>query len=74
MVFIHSLRNEWLWHGPLLLACGLLVVVLTGKGAMVFQPLRNVLPLLALLAVWVGFGIRRRRQQAQSIQREIDEL
>jgi preprotein translocase subunit YajC len=39
-----------------------------------YQPLRNVLPLVVLLAVWTGFGIRRRRRQASEIQREIDEM
>jgi hypothetical protein len=68
------LRNEWLWHGPLLLGVVLLVAVLTGRSNVAFQPVRNLLPLLILLAVWTGFGIRRRRLQARDIQREIDDL
>jgi len=66
------LRNGWLWHGPLLLACLILIgVFMRGKA---FQPFRNVLPLVVLLAVWTGFGVWRRHHQAKKLQREIDEI
>jgi hypothetical protein len=68
------LKNEWLWHGPLFLACVTLVAILTGHVFSGYQPLRNVLPLLVLLAVWTGFGFWRRLRQARELQREIDEL
>ncbi len=68
------LRSAWLWHGPLLLACIVLIAVLAGRGNIVFQPLRNALPLLIFLAAWVGFGIWRRRLQAAALQRQIEEL
>lgn len=68
------LRNGWLWHGPLLLASIILIAVLKGRLNTTYQPIRNALPLLFLLAAWVGFGIWRRRLQARSIQREMDEL
>ena len=68
------LKNEWLWHGPLALACVTLVAILTGRVFSGYQPLRNVLPLLVLLAAWTAFTIRRRRRQAKELQREIDEL
>jgi hypothetical protein len=68
------LRNVWLWHGPLLLASIILIAVLRGRANIAFQPLRNALPLIILLAAWVGFGIWRRHLQARSLQREIDEL
>jgi hypothetical protein len=68
------LRNAWLWHGPLFLACILLVAILAGRAFYVFQPLRNALPLLILLALWTGFGFWRRRMQARELQREIDEM
>ena len=68
------LRSAWVWHGPLLLALLTLVAVLIGRANIAFQPLRNALPLTILLAAWVGFGIWRRRLQARSLQREIDEL
>ena len=68
------LKNEWLWHGPLFLACVTLVAILTGRVFSGYQPMRNVLPLLALLAVWTGFGFWRRLRQAKELQREIDEL
>jgi hypothetical protein len=47
---------------------------LTGHVFSGYQPLRNVLPLLALLAVWTVFTIWRRLRQAKELQREIDEL
>ncbi len=68
------LRNVWLWHGPFLLALIMLIAVFTGRANIAFQPLRNVLPLIVLLAAWVGFGIWRRRTQARNLQREIAEL
>lgn len=68
------LRNEWLWHGPLFLACIMLAATLIGKTFPGFDRLESVLPLLALLAVWTGFGFWRRRLQAKELQREIDEM
>jgi hypothetical protein len=68
------LRNAWLWHGPLFLACLTLIAVLTGKSFLGFDRLRSVLPLVALLAVWTGFGLTRRLRQARELQREIDEI
>jgi hypothetical protein len=68
------LRRAWLWHGPLLLACMVVAAILTGETFTGYQPLRNVLPLVALLAVWTGFGLIRRRRQAKDLQREIDEI
>jgi hypothetical protein len=68
------LRNEWLWHGPLFLGVVIFLAVCMGKSNLAFQPLRNVLPLLVLLAAWTGYGIWRRRLQAREIQREIDDL
>ena len=54
------LKNEWLWHGPLFLACVTLVAILTGRVFSGYQPLRNILPLLVLLAAWTGFTVWRR--------------
>jgi hypothetical protein len=68
------LRNAWLWHGPLFLACMILIVVLTGKAFTGPERLRSVLPLVVLLAVWTAFGVTRRLRQARELQREIDEI
>jgi hypothetical protein len=68
------LRNAWLWHGPLFLACLILVAVLTGNAYLGYNRFESVLPLLVLLIVWTGFGLRRRLRQARELQREIDEL
>ena len=66
------LRNVWIWHGPLIAACVTLFLVVDSTMAM-----RNVgamAPLLIVLAAWIVFGAVRRRQQANELQREIDEL
>jgi hypothetical protein len=68
------LRNAWLWNGPVFLAFMIFVVTLLGNAFPGPARLRSVLPLLVLLAVWTGVGFRRRRQQAQELQREIDEI
>lgn len=68
------LRNEWLWHGPLLLACLISVVIFIGTAFPGIERLGSALPLVVLLVAWTGFGLRRRRQQANEIQREIDEI
>lgn len=68
------LRNAWLWHGPLLLACLFLVTILVGKAQPVFRGFARVLPLVVALAVWIGFGLLRRLRQASAIQREIDDI
>jgi len=68
------LRNAWLWHGPLLLACMILIAIVIGNEYPGFRGLQRVLPLIALLAGWTAFGITRRRRQASEIQREIEEI
>jgi hypothetical protein len=68
------LRNAWIWHGPLLLACMVLVAIWIGKTFPAFRRLRDVLPLVVLLAVWTGFGVTRRYRLARDLQREIDEI
>jgi hypothetical protein len=50
------LRNEWLWHGPLLLACMISVVIFIGTAFPGLDRLRSALPLVALLAVWTGYS------------------
>jgi len=49
----------------------LIAILIRGNA---FQPLRNVLPLVVLLAVWTAFGVWRRHQQAKELQRAIDEI
>ena len=68
------LKNAWLWHGPLFLACLALIAVMTGTSFLGFERLRSVMPLLALLAAWTAFGVVRRLHQARELQREIDEI
>ena len=68
------LRRAWLWHGPLFLACAVLVAILAAETFRGYQDLRNVLPLVVLLVVWTGYGVWRRRRQARELQQEIDEM
>ena len=67
------LRNAWIWHGPMLLACVILGAILIGEPYPAYRRLPSVIPLLAALALWTGFGLVRRLRQAREIQREIDE-
>ena len=66
------LRNAWLWHGPLLLACAIFVTTVLGRAFS--ERLPGMLPLFAVLAAWIAFGIWRRLREAREIQREIDDL
>ena len=66
------LRNAWVWHGPLFLACMMFVVTVMRRTF--FGHPRNVVPLVILLAVWTAFGVWRRRRQARELQREIDDI
>jgi hypothetical protein len=68
------LRNAWVWHGPLLLACLIPIALLAGSGIAERERLRQVLPLVAVLAVWTAFGIWRRYREAGELQREIQEI
>jgi hypothetical protein len=68
------LRNEWLWHGPLVSAVIVFLAVWMGRANVTFRSFSAVLPLIILLVVWTTFGIRRRWMQAKAIQDEIDEL
>ena len=68
------LRSEWLWHGPLLLACLLCFTAVFRNALFGYSRLGSILPLIGLLVAWVGFGVWRRRRQANELQREMDEL
>jgi hypothetical protein len=68
------MRNEWLWHGPLFLACMVLIALMIGRASPGFDRLENAFPLVLLLAIWTGFGLWRRRRQARELQQEIDEI
>jgi hypothetical protein len=68
------LRNAWIWHGPLVLACLTFVAGTAGKAFPGVGRLLSALPLVLLLVVWIFFGLRRRWGLAQQIQREIDEM
>ena len=68
------LRNPWLWHGPLLIACATVFAILDGGQYPAFRGLSRVLPLVLMLVGWIGFGLMRRLRQAGELQREINEI
>jgi hypothetical protein len=68
------LRNTWLWHGPLLLACIAIVDVAMVTGTLAYNRLAQVSPLLIALALWTVFRIRQRLRDAKAIKRELDEM
>lgn len=68
------LRDAWLWHGPLILAFVILTGIWSGWHFISLTTLDRVVPLLAALALWTIYGLRRRLRQAKALQREIDEL
>lgn len=68
------MKNEWLWHGPLFLACMVLMALMIGRASPGIDRLENALPLVLVLAIWTGFGLWRRRRQARELQQEIDEM
>jgi hypothetical protein len=68
------LRNTWLWHGPVLLACIALIAVAMGTGNLAYKRLTQVSPLIMALAVWTVFSIRQRLREADGIKRELDEM
>ena len=68
------LRSEWLWHGPLFVACLVFIAAVGWHAFPGFARLLQVAPLLGLLAAWVIFGFWQRRSQANQIQHEIDDL
>ena len=68
------LRNEWLWHGPLLFACLICFTAVFRNTFYGYARIGTILPFVGLLVVWVAFGFWRRWRQANELQREIDEL
>jgi hypothetical protein len=68
------LRNEWVWHGPLVLACITLAAILTGGMLTGTRRLMSVLPLMVVLVLWSVFGFVRRRRLANALQKEIESM
>jgi hypothetical protein len=66
------LRNPWLWHGPLVLACLTLAAIFADQ--INFRGIQRELPLIGLLVIWAGLGFLRRLRQAADLQRELDEI
>jgi len=67
----NHLKNAWIWHGPLFLACMVFILTFIGLKP---QRLKNALPFLILLALWTAIDITRRRRQVRAIGQELAEL
>lgn len=68
------LKREWLWHGPLLLACLLFFLIIFENQLPTPERLMKTLPFIVLLVVWVAAWAWQRWKMARQIQQEIDEL
>ena len=67
----NHLKNAWLWHGPLFLACMVFFATFIGLNP---QRLKNASPFLILLALWTAIDVTRRRRQVRAIGQELAEL
>jgi hypothetical protein len=65
------LKKAWLWHAPLFLAC---LVFVVSKVYPNFERLKNALPFIILLAIWIVIGIGLRRREDKALRTEIAEL
>jgi hypothetical protein len=68
------LKNAWLWHGPLFLACIAMAGVAIEADTLAYKRLAQVSPLIIALVVWTCFSIVQRRREADAIERELDEM
>lgn len=66
-----QLRDTWLWHGPLLLACLALAGIAFFPG---YARLLRAWPLILVLLLWSAYSLRRRLSQARQCQKEIEEI
>ena len=68
------LRNTWLWHGPLFLACMILILSFAVRSSFSGARLLNAMPFIIFLVTWTIVDFVRRRRLANDLQREIDEM
>lgn len=67
------LRNAWISHGPVLLACFFFLLTILG-GSPSWDRFSKALPFVICLIVWIGAGIYMRSRQATQIEQELIEL
>lgn len=68
------LRSGWLWHGPLILSCATLGVVLLQSRGITWTRLAGVVPLLIVLVAWVAIRNLSRWREVRQVRREIEEV
>jgi hypothetical protein len=68
------LRNVWVWHGPLVLACMIFALTFADRRYPRAYGLQTLAPVALILIAWTVFRIRTRLQIARRIRQELDEL
>lgn len=68
------LRNAWIWHGPLILACLIFAVTFADRRYPREYGLPTMVPLAVVLIAWTAIRVRTRLRMARGIQQELDEL
>ncbi|MEZ5400862.1 MAG: hypothetical protein R2729_14410 [Bryobacteraceae bacterium] len=68
------LRSAWIWYGPVTVAGLTMAAALAGHRFGDGRVLLRSAPFLALLGVWIGLGVRRRRAEIRQLNEEIAEL
>jgi hypothetical protein len=68
------LKSAWLWHGPLVLACTTLLLVVARSMGVTLVRFLGIAPLLIVLVAWVAVRNLRRWRQIREIEQEIREV
>lgn len=68
------LTKAWIWHGPLILALLIVIAELFQLAVPGKAPLRNMLPFLSLLVLWIFLAVFLFRRKLVELQRELNEL
>jgi len=68
------LRNAWIWHGPLALACVIFALTFADRRYPGFDRWQSAAVLAVVLAIWTAIRVRTRLRMARRIQQEIDAL
>jgi hypothetical protein len=68
------LRNAWIWHGPLVLACVIFALTLAERGYPGAFGVQSLAPLAVFLVAWTVFRIRTRLRMARQIDEELKDL
>jgi hypothetical protein len=68
------LRNAWIWHGPLVLACLIVASTFADRRYPGAYGLQTLAPVALILIAWTAFRIRTRLRLARQIDEELKDL